>query len=124
MVEFLDYARQRKAILYYDPNFRKAHAHEAIHSPRHCSKTSKYADIIRGSDEDFLNIFGEADSEKVYTDHIRFYCDRFITTHGAGGVNLYHGDLRFISTRLHPPGQYDRSRRQLQCWHPLRSVKK
>lgn len=31
MVEFLDYARQRKAILYYDPNFRKAHAHEAIH---------------------------------------------------------------------------------------------
>ena len=54
----------------------------------------EYADIIRGSDEDFLNIFGEADSEKVYTDHIRFYCDRFITTHGAGGVNLYHGDLR------------------------------
>lgn len=30
MVEFLNYARQRKAILYYDPNFRKAHAHEAI----------------------------------------------------------------------------------------------
>ena len=30
MVEFLDYAKERKAILYYDPNFRKAHAHEAI----------------------------------------------------------------------------------------------
>ena len=63
-----------------------------------------YADIIRGSDEDFLNIFGEADSEKVYTDHIRFYCDRFITTHGAGGVNLYHGDLRlhFDSPSIRP----------------------
>ena len=120
MVEFLDYARQRKAILYYDPNFRKAHAHEAIHLAPTLLENFEYADIIRGSDEDFLNIFGEADSEKVYTDHIRFYCDRFITTHGAGGVNLYHGDL----LALHPPGQYDRSRRQLQCWHPLRSVKK
>ena len=94
MVEFLDYARQRKAILYYDPNFRKAHAHEAIHLAPTLLENFEYADIIRGSDEDFLNIFGEADSEKVYTDHIRFYCDRFITTHGAGGVNLYHGDLR------------------------------
>lgn len=84
MVEFLDYARQRKAILYYDPNFRKAHAHEAIHLAPTLLENFEYADIIRGSDEDFLNIFGEADSEKVYTDHIRFYCDRFITTHGAG----------------------------------------
>lgn len=83
MVEFLDYARQRKAILYYDPNFRKAHAHEAIHLAPTLLENFEYADIIRGSDEDFLNIFGEADSEKVYTDHIRFYCDRFITTHGA-----------------------------------------
>lgn len=92
MVEFLDYARQRKAILYYDPNFRKAHAHEAIRLAPTLLENFEYADIVRGSDEDFLNIFGETDSEKVYTDHIRFYCDRFITTHGAGGVNLYHGD--------------------------------
>ena len=30
MVEFLQYARERKAIIYYDPNFRKSHSHEAI----------------------------------------------------------------------------------------------
>ncbi|MBN2659907.1 MAG: carbohydrate kinase, partial [Tannerellaceae bacterium] len=30
MVEFIQYAKERKAIIYYDPNFRKAHAHEAI----------------------------------------------------------------------------------------------
>lgn len=94
VVEFLDYARQRKAILYYDPNFRKAHAHEAIYLTPTLLENFEYADIIRGSDEDFLNIFGESDSEKVYSDHIRFYCDRFITTHGAGGVDLYHGCQR------------------------------
>ena len=104
MVEFLEYAKERKAIIYYDPNFWKAHAHEAIHLAPTLLENFEYADIIRGSDEDFLNIFGEADSEKVYTDHIRFYCDRFITTHGAGGVNLYHGDLRlhFDSPSIRP----------------------
>lgn len=92
MVEFLDYARRRKAILYYDPNFRKAHAHEAIRLTPTLLENFEYADIVRGSDEDFSNIFGEADTGRVYTDHIRYYCDRFITTHGAAGVNLYHGD--------------------------------
>lgn len=94
MVEFLNYARERKAILYYDPNFRKAHADEAIRLTPTLLENFEYADIVRGSDEDFLNIFGQADTDKVYTDHIRFYCDRFITTHGAGGVNLYCGDCR------------------------------
>ncbi|RHR54448.1 carbohydrate kinase [Parabacteroides sp. AF17-28] len=94
MVEFLDYARERKAILYYDPNFRKAHADEAIRLRPTLLENFEYADIVRGSDEDFLNIFGQADTEKVYTNHIRFYCDRFITTHGADGVNLYCGGCR------------------------------
>ena len=64
MVEFLDYARQRKAILYYDPNFRKAHAHEAIHLAPTLLENFEYADIIRGSDEDFLNIFGRPTVKK------------------------------------------------------------
>ena len=98
MVEFLNYARQRKAILYYDPNFRKAHAHEAIRLAPTLLENFEYADIVRGSDEDFLNIFGETDSEKVYTDHIRFYCDRFITTHGAGdnfNAGILYGLLKY-----------------------------
>lgn len=92
MVEFLDYARERKAILYYDPNFRKAHAHEAIRLTPTVLDNFEYADIVRGSDEDFLNLFDKTDMRQVYTDHIRFYCDRFITTHGAGGVHLYTGN--------------------------------
>lgn len=93
MVEFLDYARERKAILYYDPNFRKAHAHEAIRLTPTVLENFEYADIIRGSDEDFLNLFGKTDMKQVYMEHIRFYCDRFITTHGADGVHLYTGNM-------------------------------
>lgn len=93
IVEFLDYARERKAIIYYDPNFRNAHAHEAIRLAPTVFENLEYADIVRGSDEDFLNLYGKTDMEKVYTEHIKFYCDRFITTHGSRGINVFTGKL-------------------------------
>ena len=89
MVEFLQYAHERKAIIYYDRNFRKAHAHEAIRLMPTVLENLEYADIVRGSDEDFLNLFGEQAGDRVYADHIQFYCDRLITTYGAKGVDLY-----------------------------------
>lgn len=89
MVEFLRYAQERKAILYYDPNFRKAHAHEAIRLMPTVLENLEFADIVRGSDEDFLNLFGKSDAQTIYKEHIQFYCDRFLTTHGANGVNLH-----------------------------------
>ena len=89
MVEFLQYAHERKAIIYYDLNFRKAHAHEAIRLMPTVLENLEYADIVRGSDEDFINLFGEQAGDRVYADHIQFYCDRLITTYGAKGVDLY-----------------------------------
>lgn len=104
MVEFLDYARERKAIIYYDPNFRKAHAHEAIRLTPTVLDNLEYADIVRGSDEDFLHLFGKTDSSRIYTDHIKYYCDRFITTHGEKGIDLYTSKLteHFDAPSLHP----------------------
>jgi fructokinase len=91
MLEFLQYAQERKAIIYYDLNFRKAHAHEAIRLMPTVLENLEYADIVRGSDEDLLNLFGKTDVEKVYKDNIQFYCEHFITTHGSGEVNLFSG---------------------------------
>ncbi|MCD7976820.1 MAG: carbohydrate kinase [Tannerellaceae bacterium] len=89
IVEFLEYAKERKAIIYYDPNFRNAHTHEAIFLTPTILDNFEYADIVRGSDEDFLNIFGKTDMQYIYKEHIQFYCDRFITTHGKEGVHLF-----------------------------------
>ena len=94
--EFIEYAREKGAILYYDPNFRKAHAHEAIHVMPSVLENFEYADIVRGSDEDFLNLFGETDLDKVYQEHIQFYCNLFLTTRGEDGV-----DLRTPEMKLH-----------------------
>lgn len=104
MVEFLQYAQERKAIIYYDPNFRKAHAHEAIRLMPTVLENLEFADIVRGSDEDFQNLYGKSDAQKVYKEHIQFYCDRFLTTHGANGVNLHTRNFtrHFDSQQIQP----------------------
>ena len=104
MVEFLQYAQERKAIIYYDPNFRKAHAHEAIRLMPTVLENLEFADIVRGSDEDFQNLYGKSDAQKVYKEHIQFYCDRFLTTHGANGVDLHTRNFtrHFDSPQIQP----------------------
>ena len=89
VLELLDQAREKKAIIYYDPNFRSSHKNEAMKLAPTIIENLEYADIVRGSEEDFLNLFGKTDMKEVYTNHIKFYCDRFITTHGNDSVNLY-----------------------------------
>lgn len=103
MVEFLQYARERKAILYYDPNFRKAHAHEAILLKPTVLENLEFADIVRGSDEDFQNLFGKTDTREVYQDHVKLYCDRLLSTRGANGVDLCTRQFtcHFDAPRIH-----------------------
>ena len=92
--ELLKYAQSRKAIIYYDPNFRKSHAHEAALVRSSVIENYKSACIVRGSDEDFLNLYGITDMEQVYKEEVQKHCKRFITTHGAQGVNLFTDTLR------------------------------
>ncbi|HIX86709.1 MAG TPA: carbohydrate kinase [Candidatus Parabacteroides intestinigallinarum] len=103
MVEFMQYARERKAILYYDPNFRKAHAHEAILLKPTVLENLEFADIVRGSDEDFQNLFGKTDTREVYQDHVKLYCDRLLSTRGANGVDLCTRQFtcHFDAPRIH-----------------------
>ncbi len=49
----------------------------------------EYADIIRGSEEDFETLFNLSDPGKVYLDKIKFYCPNFIYTRGPKGVELF-----------------------------------
>ena len=101
---FGSYYSLKKAIIYYDPNFRKAHAHEAIRLMPTVLENLEFADIVRGSDEDFQNLYGKSDAQEVYKEHIQFYCDRFLTTHGANGVNLHTRNFtrHFDSPQIQP----------------------
>lgn len=89
IVELLEYAKKSGAIIYYDPNFRAAHAQDKFRFVPTIIENMEYADIVRGSDEDFLNIFDLTDIRKVYKDKIKYYCPNFVCTRGAEGVDLF-----------------------------------
>lgn len=86
--ELLDRARDAGAIIYYDVNFRNTHANEAIKLMPTIIENFEYADILRGSTEDFQNMFRQPDADKVYSNHVGFYCSNFICTDADGDVRL------------------------------------
>ncbi|MDO5570130.1 MAG: carbohydrate kinase [Bacteroidales bacterium] len=88
IAELLEYASDRKAIIYYDPNFRKNHSSMALKLMPSIIENLEFADIVRGSDEDFLNLYNETDTDRIYNNHIKFYTPIFICTKGEGGVDL------------------------------------
>lgn len=88
MTELLELARERKAIVYYDPNFRSTHKDQAMKLTPIIIENLEYADIVRGSNEDFLYMYGMEDVNKIYKDKIKFYCPNFIYTSGDGCISL------------------------------------
>ena len=86
--ELLDKARSVGAIIYYDVNFRSTHKNDAIKLLPTILENFEYADIVRGSGEDFENMFGLTDADKVYKNKVEFYCSNFICTNGGESLCL------------------------------------
>lgn len=91
LVGLLDYARSHGAIIYYDVNFRPAHKDEVIRITPNLIENLDYADIVRGSHEDFATLYKKEDADKVYNAEISFYCRQFIYTHGSQPVEVRGG---------------------------------
>lgn len=84
----LEAANQAGAILYYDLNFRRSHAHElevllpAIH------QNFRESTIVRGSADDFEVMYQCRDARQIYEKHISKYSPLFISTAGAGMITI------------------------------------
>ena len=88
VVELLEQAREKKAIVYYDPNFRSSHKEEAIKLAPTIIENLEYADIVRGSQEDFFYMYNLRDADQIYKNKIKFYCPNFLCTFGADHISL------------------------------------
>lgn len=88
MQGFLEYAREKGAIIYYDVNFRASHQNEVMKLNANILENLEYADIVRGSQEDFEVMFNKHDAETVYKAQISFYCKNFIYTQGSEPVEV------------------------------------
>ena len=85
---FLDYAKNKGAIIYYDVNYRASHRHEVMKLTSNILENLEYADIVRGSTEDFEVMFRKTDPEVIYRSQIAFYTKNFIMTQGSHPVEV------------------------------------
>ncbi len=95
MAAFLDHARNNGAIIYYDVNFRASHKHEVMKLTPNILENLEYADIVRGSSEDFEILYKKTDADAIYRSQIAFYTKNFILTQGSNPVELRAvGDIK------------------------------
>lgn len=94
VAEFLDYAHRQGALLYYDVNFRSTHTNEVMKLTPTIIENLEYADIVRGSDEDFDNMYRLTCPDEIYEKKVAFYCRQFICTRGGRGVSLRTAGLK------------------------------
>lgn len=87
--DFLTYAKEKGAILYYDINYRSSHRNEIMKVTPNLIENLEFADILRGSDEDFNIIYKMTEPDRVYKSEISFYCKKFIYTRGSKPAVIY-----------------------------------
>ena len=85
---FLDYAKLHGAILYYDVNFRSSHKNEVMKLTPNILENLEFADVVRGSTEDFEVMFRKTDPDVIYRSQISFYTKKFICTNGPEPIEL------------------------------------
>jgi fructokinase len=88
LVRFLELAHSKGAMVIYDPNFRKPHLDELERLIPRIIENLSFADLARGSDEDFLSIFAARNVQQAFV-HIRDAgCKRLIYTKNKEGAEL------------------------------------
>lgn len=83
--DFVGTAHKNGAVIIYDPNFRSAHRHELDRLKPLIVENMKMASLIRGSDEDFRNIFETGTPDESW-EVVKNYCSCLVYTANAEGV--------------------------------------
>jgi fructokinase len=82
---FIRSADENGAMVIYDPNFRKTHLSELNSLRPIIIENIKMASLLRGSDEDFKNIFDVNTADEAW-ESVKKYCSCLIYTANAEGV--------------------------------------
>jgi fructokinase len=85
LLEFIREANKKKAIVIYDPNFRKQHLHELSKLRPLIFENMTLANIVRGSNEDFSFILGTDNADETYAE-VSKYCTNLLYTANKKGV--------------------------------------
>jgi fructokinase len=94
VLEFLTYAKEHGAMLYYDINFRSTHQNDAIKLGPTIIENFELADIVRASADDCRYLYNKEEVDEIYRSKIAFYCPRFVYTRGGKGISLRTPDYQ------------------------------
>jgi fructokinase len=83
--QFIGGAYSKGALVLYDPNFRKSHVSELGQLKPLIIENMKSSSLVRGSDEDFRNIFNAGTPDEAW-EEVRNYCGCLVYTANAEGV--------------------------------------
>lgn len=93
LIEFIRQANKKKAIVIYDPNFRKQHLNALYVLKPLIIDNFTHADIIRGSNEDFSFILGSDNADEAYAETSK-YCKNLLYTASKKGVYVRSTKLK------------------------------
>ena len=88
LVDIITYAIDRKSIIFYDVDYDSSYKNESVWLMPAIIENLEFADIVLGNLDDFINIYKDSDIDKVYWNHIKFYCTNFICIDSYGDVIL------------------------------------
>lgn len=91
------------ALLVYDPNFRNTHSSELPDLKPVIMENLRSATLVRGSDEDFRNIFGTKNGDDTW-EVIRKQCNCLIYTENSRGVSVFTNNFKgnFSVRKINP----------------------
>ncbi len=93
----LQRAHQVGATIYYDINFRPNHLKELEDLRENIIDNYRYATIVRGSTDDFFNLYGTRNAEHIYEKYLSPYCKHMICTDGGNSVTaIFNGEKTVV----------------------------
>jgi fructokinase len=85
--KFIGSAKENGALILYDPNFRRTHVSELEILKPLVIENMKMASLLRGSDEDFKNIFGANNIDEAW-EVAKEFCKCLVYTVNVEGVYI------------------------------------
>ncbi|WP_226995362.1 PfkB family carbohydrate kinase, partial [Candidatus Symbiothrix dinenymphae] len=86
---WLGEAHSAEAVIYYDINFRAAHADERAELMPAFEENFECATVVRCSDEDLAVLYPNQSIDEIYRTHIAPRCKNLIVTQGAKETRLF-----------------------------------
>lgn len=104
LYNFLLDAKNNGSLLIYDPNFRKPEQGLNKEILNMIEKNISLASVVKGSDEDFLNIYNVSNIDDAYKIILKMGCHHLIYTRGAEGVDIISNNLKkhYITPKINP----------------------